>query len=354
MKQVGIGVVGTGVIGRKHLQSAAASPSIRTVGTTDLREDQARDAAALYGADKVYATADEMFADPEVEAVVLAVPAAGKTELALKAIAAGKHALIEKPAGMNAREVQQLIDAQKAHPSLIVGCCSSRFRYYESGGLLRRRIASGELGELRMLRTRGVWPAGKAPETAPPFWRLNKSVNGGGIMMNWGSYDLDYMLGLTGWRLKPVRVLAQTWQVAPHLNARVAPESDAETHVTAFISCEGGETIVLERGEFTSASRDETSEIIGTHGSLLFRMMPGEGKKIVYNETNPLDGVRSSVIWSGDEDFEVLHTGVLWDFADAVIHNRPPATTLEQALLIQQITDAIYLSAANGRCVEIG
>jgi hypothetical protein len=51
------------------------------------------------------------------------------------------------------------------------------------------------LGDLRVVYCRVHQPATGTPEKAPPPWRLNKSMNGGGILMNWGCYDLDFLLG---------------------------------------------------------------------------------------------------------------------------------------------------------------
>ena len=255
---VRLGVIGCGVIGQRHLKAAKASPLIEVVALADVREDVARQSAAAFGVPAVYTRAGALLKDKRVEAVVLAMPAAQRTRLALKAFALGRHVLTEKPVAMNAREVKKLIAARG---NLVAGCCSSRMRYLPSAAAVADYIASGALGTIRTLHCRCLSSDAGTPKSPPPAWRLIRSLNGGGILMNWGCYDLDYLLGLCGWKLKPKLVLAQTWPVAPELLSHVAPGSDAETHFAAIIRCEGGEMITFERAEYAAAtglSRNES------------------------------------------------------------------------------------------------
>jgi predicted dehydrogenase len=346
-------VIGCGVIGQQHLQTAAESALIELAAVADLRLDAARAAAARFGAAAVYGAADDLLADERVEAVVLAMPAVERTPVALRAFAAGKHVLTEKPVALNARQVQELIAARGA---LAAGCCSSRFRFLESAAVAEAHIASGALGTLRVVRARAVIGAGAPPSgpkgSPPPEWRVSTALNGGGILMNWGCYDLDYLLGITGWSLTPRTVLAQTWAVPAAYADYVAPGSDAETHAAALVVCEGGTVITFERAEFAAAATETAWQITGDRGSLRLQMTPGTGREIVHDSAE-VGGVVSRTIWRGDETMLPTRVGVLEDFARAVREGRPPKTSLEQALLVQQISDAIYASARQGGAAEI-
>jgi UDP-N-acetyl-2-amino-2-deoxyglucuronate dehydrogenase len=350
MKRVALGIIGCGAIGQYHLRAAIASPFIDVVAIADLRQEVRKETAAHYNISRVYAEGKELIEDERVEAVVLALPTCGRTELALHAFARGKHVLTEKPVAMNASEVRRMIAARG---DLIAGCCSSRYRFLPSAKVATDFIATGALGELRVIRSRVVDGASEPPKVPPPPWRLSKALNGGGILVNWGCYDLDYLLGITGWQLKPRLVLAQTWMVAPHLAARAAPGSDAESHVAALILCEGGSVITYERGEFVAAQSESTWQIIGSQGSLHLRMLPEVNKTIIYDATTSEQGVIPQILWQGEEDADQVHTSPVQDFAAAILESRPPMTTLEQALIIQQITDAVYASAASGAAVEV-
>jgi predicted dehydrogenase len=171
--------------------------------------------------------------------------------------------------------------------------------------------------------------------------------------MNWGCYDLDYLLGLTGWSLQPETVLAQTWTIPPQFEGHIAPNSDAETYVTALIRCAGGTVISYERGEYMPAATDEAWAIVGTAGSLRLQMTPGVDKVIWHDAGTSEAGLTSRPLWQGSETYDTVHPGPLRDFAQAIRQNRPPQTSLERALVVQQLTDAIYASAASGAVVRL-
>jgi predicted dehydrogenase len=251
---------------------------------------------------------------------------------------------------MNTGEVKAMIAARS---NLTAGCCSSRFHFLASTQTVTAFIAAGALGRLRVARCRVIKPAGPPPSAPPPAWRLNRSLNGGGIMSNWGCYDLDYLLGVTGWSLHPQRVLAQMWPVPEAYLSHIAPGSDAETHLAALIRCADGVTITYERGEYVAAQAEESWQIIGDRGSLRLQMTPGKGKTIVFDRADSIHGVVSEVIWQGDEEYGAIPSSLLDDFALAIRAGRQPQTDLEKALVVQAITDAIYTSALRGTEVSI-
>ena len=210
-------------------------------------------------------------------------------------------------------------------------------------------IAAGQLG------WRGVTlgAAGAAPTQPPPAWRVSRAQNGGGILVNWSPSDLDYLLSICGWTLKPRAAYAVTWPIAPHLSARVDPASDAENHYLALVSCDGGAVIHAERGEFTSIRTENAWQIIGSRASLRLHMTTTDAKQIWLDEADADKGVTSRLFWEGNEDAALVPNGAVQDFAEAILHGRPPATDLAQALAVERIFDAIYASAASGRVAPI-
>ena len=351
MEPVRLGVIGCGVIGTAaHLPDATRSPLLEVVAVADLIEEKVRRAAEKFEVPARYLSGDALLEDERVEAVVLAMPTGVRTPVALRALAKGKHVLIEKPIAMSVAQVDGLIGARGDR---VAGCCSPRFRLTPSAAAARECVASGLLGELRVVRARAVLGAREAPTAPPPPWRESHALNGGGILVNWGCYDLDYLMGITGWQLKPEVVMAQTWPVAPHQAARVAPGSDADAHYFALIRCEGGTVISFERAEFAAAANDEAWQILGTNAGLRLRLLPGKGKEILLDEARAQEGVVSRPLWQGDDDGTPINQALLEDFARAIREGRQPETSLERARVMQQITDAIYQSAATGRAVEL-
>lgn len=361
MQRVKYGVIGCGVIGPTHMKPALTSPLLDLVAVADLIPERAQKAAATYKVRKVYGPGLDLIKDPEIEMVVLAMPACHRRELALAAFAAGKHVLTEKPVAMNAGEVRELIAARG---KLKAACCSSRYRFITHHRIAADVVASGRLGDLRTVYMRSFFPAAPPPESPKPEWRLKRALNGGGFLMNWGCYDLDYLMGLTGWQLQPEKVFAQTWPIAPHILWHLPAGSDAETHYTALVRCAGGTVLSLERGEYMSIRQESAWQIIGSKGSLRLMMTSvaaagpqaqkgaSNWKQILLDEATADRGLASSVLWEGEEDLAQVSAGPVTDLAAAIRENREPLTSLEKALVVQRLSDGIYASAAKGDSVD--
>ena len=350
MTPLQLGIIGCGTIGSVHAQAAGASERIELAAVADVDRGLAEKAASAHRVAKVYNSGAELLADPQIEAVVLALPALFRVELGLQALRAGKHLLTEKPVARSAGEVRQLLSAQGDR---VAACCSSRFQFLESARVVTDWIGRGKLGSLRLLRCRAVFPATPAPEASPPAWRLSRELNGGGILVNWGCYDLDYLLGISGWRLRPQTALAQSWRVPAAFADTVAPASDGETHIAGLVRCADGIALTYERGEYAAAQAETSWEVIGESGSLRLQMTPAQAKEILHFEASRAEGTVSRTLWAGSDSYSDIHRALLEDFATAIRTGRPPKTTLKQALLVQQITDALYRSAETGEAVAV-
>jgi len=136
---------------------------------------------------------------------------------------------------------------------------------------------------------------------------------------------------------------------------RVVPDSDAETHFTALIRCAGGEMIHLERAEYTTTTPSAVCEIVGDRGSLRLDMSATSEEGTTLHTAHPRDDVSSEIICPPEDDEAAASNAVAvyHDFIDAILEKRPCRTSLERALLIQQISDAVYSSAETGEAVRV-
>jgi predicted dehydrogenase len=348
--KVKIGVIGCGVMGVRHLANAAKSPHAEPFAVADLIGERAEAAAKEHGASRVYGHGRELIADADVDAVVFAMPASQRDALVIEALRAGKHVLIEKPVAMNAGVVGRMIEARGDR---VAACCSSRFHAYKSARAAAEFVATGALGRLRVVHCRAYTPAVGTPKKMPPVWRLVQALNGGGIMANWGCYDLDYLLGICGWNLEPRVCFAQTWQVPPRSRPNVPEGSDAETHAVALVLCEGGTVISFERGEYMPHPGMGAWEIVGADGSLTLHMLYKDDKVLRHDDATTAGGVVSKDIWRGTETWAEMQGFEMTDFVEAIVTGREPKTTLEKSHVVQCITDAIYKSAGSGGAVEV-
>ncbi|MEM1445210.1 MAG: Gfo/Idh/MocA family oxidoreductase [Planctomycetota bacterium] len=350
MDRIKLGVIGCGVIGRAHIQAAVDLPRVEVVAVADFVPAAAESAAEMVPGVTVYGSGDELIERAAVDAVVLAMPTSARTELPKLAIRHGKHVLLEKPPAMNAEALREIAALGSDR---LVACASSRFRHYESARFATRFLAEESLGPIRLVRFRGISAPSPKPEKAPPVWRLRRDLNGGGILVNWGVYDLDYLLGLLGFRLRPTTVLARTWGVPKHMAPWVAPDSDAEIHAAAFMQCEGGAAIQLERAEHTPAPAEAVWHIVGERGGLRLTMLGGDEKQIILDRIDDKEGLVSETIWSGQEPWNTLHAGPIGNLADAILDGSKVATGLAEAIQLQEVLDAINASSDQGRPITM-
>ncbi|ALL68499.1 Myo-inositol 2-dehydrogenase [Paraburkholderia caribensis MBA4] len=108
-RQLRIGVLGCGPISQfAHFESVQKARNASLFAVCDVDEGLARHFGQFYNAQNVYLDYDQMLADPEVEAVIIGTSDAFHVPASLKALAAGKHVLCEKPIGVSVEEVEQL------------------------------------------------------------------------------------------------------------------------------------------------------------------------------------------------------------------------------------------------------
>jgi len=123
----------------------------------------------------------------------------------------------------------------------------------------------------------------------------------------------------------------------------------------AQIHCDESRTISLEIAEYVAASSEDVFRFIGSKGALQLQMTvkpEGVRKEIIFEKAAD-DGVTSTTVWSGSEDPGHVHGHLLKDFAAAIQNRSSPLTTLERALVVQNVTDAIYGSSSRGEAVSV-
>ena len=347
-----VGVVGAGVMGTKHLAHIAEHSGARVYALAELIEGRRDDAAARFAPEVSYEQGVELINDERVDAVMLALPADGRFALAKHALEAGKHVFLEKPVARSVGEVDELLAVRK--PEKKVAVASSRFTFLGSFKAVHAAVReAGGAASIYQIAHAGIKANPALPEVSPPDWRLSFEKNGGGIMSNWGCYDLNYLLAMLDWEAHITEVTA-SWRPVPEAISRwVADGSDAETHVSAYLRLSTGGVIMLDRGEYLPVPETfSATSIIGDTWSVNCGIIAEEGDEHTitrYDES----GTSTRPIWTGGDDWNKVHRPVIHDFVDAIRDNRDPATTLEQARQIQEATDAIYASAREKRSITL-
>jgi predicted dehydrogenase len=351
MEPIRLGIIGCGVIGTNHVAEATKSPLVKLIAVADVMEERARTTAEKFIVPSFYNNDDDLLNNEQIEAVWLAMPTGVRTPVAFKALKKGKHVILEKPAASNAGEIEKMIQLRGDR---VVACCSPRCAFSGHAEAAAKCVSSGALGKIRVVRVRAIDGTPPNPSATPPPWRQSMKLNGGGILVNWSCYDLDYLMQIVDWQLQPRVVLAKWWPIAEKMSAYVAPGSDADSHYTAFILCDDDIVLTMERAEFSIAATDQAWEIIGTEGTLHLPMVSQKGKPnaVILDRFVPGEGIVSEVIWKEGQSGGP-EGGVLADFVHAVCENKEPKTNLERALVMQKITDAIYASTKTGEAIHI-
>lgn len=152
--------------------------------------------AERHGIPRAYGDYDQAVADPEVDAVYVAVPASGHLALALLAIEAGKHALVEKPFARNAGEVRQLVSAARSANVTLVEAMWTRF--LPGTDVIRQILATGDLGDLKLVTC-------DHGHRVPQSGRLYDPLAAGGALLDIGVYGFAFANLVLG---EPFRVRA--------------------------------------------------------------------------------------------------------------------------------------------------
>lgn len=140
-----VGFLGAGKISDLHAEAVNALPSIELKGLWNRTASKAESKAKKFGC-RTYATEDELFDDPEIDAVFILTNVETHCEYTLRAARAGKHVLVEKPAANNVVELEKMKDAVKQTG---IRCMPVHNYIYEPGiSRMREMITSGSLGEI--------------------------------------------------------------------------------------------------------------------------------------------------------------------------------------------------------------
>lgn len=143
---IGIGVIGYGYWGPNLVRNFVNHPAVRLVGVSDLDSERLATSKRLYPAVATTSRYEELLKDPAVDAVAIATPVHTHYELALSALKAGKHVLVEKPLAQNSDLARRLIDeASQRGLTLIV---DHTFLYTPAVQKIRELLLKKELGDV--------------------------------------------------------------------------------------------------------------------------------------------------------------------------------------------------------------
>jgi predicted dehydrogenase len=352
MNRLKIGVVGTGV-GRLHLQGYQTIPNeAEIVALCDVNEARLKEIGDSYNIPLRFTDYQALFTSGEIEAVSICLPNNLHAPASLAALEAGLHVLCEKPLAQNSAAAQTIVEAaEKASPKFMI--CFNR-RYRPDVRWMKEAISQGRLGQIYQVK------AGWVRETGIPVgtgWFTNKEMAGGGPLIDLGVHMLDMVMWLLDYPT-PLTISADVqtnfgqrglkmWYFGP---SRQTSGFAVEDSATAFIRLAGDISMSLETSWAAHAKPgldDFFVTMMGTEGTIEFYVAnyAKENTLTFYTEINGAPSAIRPRVISPQSD----HAYAVAEFVQCVKNDLPPTAPAQDGLVIMNIIDAIYESAAQKR-----
>lgn len=281
-----------------------------------------------------YEQFDRIAADRRIDAVYIVLPSGLHAEYAVRAFAAGKHVLCEKPMALTSADCERMIAAGRRANRRLMIAYRVHFEPHniEAMALMRRRAA----GKIRFVRTEQL--SRTDPSSRPAQnWRIDRSLAGGGPLEDYGIYGLQAALYLTD--ELPESITAATFQPAD--DPRFA---QVFASVASQLTFPSGAIAQLMTSYDSSGLN--IAHVRGDTGALIMDPATGyEGHKM------RLEGRERRELALGDPTVQFARQ--LDNFSDAIRDGVAIRTPGEMGLRDVRLMEAIYAAAATGRAVRL-
>ncbi len=166
---VQVAQIGVGYWGPNLLRNLVANKRCNVSAVVDLSPERREFVRGLYPAIKVKENAEEVIHDPGIEAVVIATPVATHFDLAMRALAAGKHIFVEKPMARSVAEVDEI--GRLATEKNLVAMVGHTFLFNSAVRYVKKMIDAGDLGDIRYIYSQRL-NLGRIRSDVDSLWNL--------------------------------------------------------------------------------------------------------------------------------------------------------------------------------------
>ena len=268
-----VAVIGLGAWGTlAHLPSLRAHPDADVVAVVERDESRLRGVAARFGVPLALTTADALWRQADAfDAVVIATPTDTHRDLALAALALGKHILCEKPLAFDVGQARAMVDAASA--AGVVTMLGFMFRFSPAIQRMKVLLDEGYAGEIVAFQSHTMNGQFIDP-TTPIHWKMRRDRANGGVFAEYGAHAIDLASWLVG---RIDRVVAQARTLTPGRPdgsgaSVVVDVDDAAAWLVEFASGAQGS---FETSWSTLPVGGGGVRVYGTRGSLAWQPDPG-------------------------------------------------------------------------------
>ena len=333
MKQLNIGIIGAGRIGKVHAQSITYNvPTAKVLGITDVFKDGLQELADKYGIEKVYNDYKEMLADDEIDAVLVCSSTDTHADISIEAAKAGKHVFCEKPVDLTPAKVQAVINAvAEAGVKLQVGF---NRRFDHNFAQVRNLINEGKVGDLELIKITSRDPAPPPAEYA---------AVSGGMFLDMTIHDFDMARFLAGCDVTEVYANA-TCLVDP----AIGEAGDVDTAIIN-LKFENGALGVIDNSRRAAYGYDQRIEVFGSLGAAMAANDTPTNVTIM----NDAGVTTDKPLYFFLERYMQSFRDEMIQFVDAVLNDKATPTTGTDGLNSILVALAAKKSVQEGRPVKI-
>lgn len=326
------GVLGTANIARICVMPAIQASKNGVMYALSSRDiSRARKQAVGYENSRAYGSYEALLDDPGVDAVYIPLPNNLHKEWTLKALAAGKHVLVEKPFAMNAAEAEVMVAEARKQDRLLME--AFMYRFQPRSQRIKGIVDAGELGPIRLIHSAFSFHVVRDGSNE----RLYLPEMGGGSLWDVGCYGVSLARWLLG--REPVRVSAQA----------IYGESGVDTSFIGTLQFAIGALAVVE-SSFTAALQ-QTYSVLGEKGVIELphnAYIPwGESADFLRRDPNAEEG---EIIRMPNPDQYRL---MIEHFEEAVLGGGELIYAPEESIKQMQVLDALAQSARSGKVIEL-
>ncbi|HXD17909.1 MAG TPA: Gfo/Idh/MocA family oxidoreductase [Vicinamibacterales bacterium] len=340
MKQINVGIIGTGWCGGIRAVASASSPWVKELHIAETREERLKEVAAQ--THPVTATSDyrRIIENPSIDAVMISTtPEGTHYPFAKEAMLAGKHVFLEKPIAIELAEADDLIHLSRERNLRFTIGYSQRFN--PKFAYVKRSLEDGTIGEpVSALVSRHITR------------NLGKKISGrvklSPAAME-STHDLDFVLWCLEPR-KPIRVYAQeVWKI-------MKAQYNAPDCVWMIVTMDDGTVFTVGGGWVLPPAYPNFAstwiEFVGTEGALMVDdthrdVYVSNMKNGIQFPMSTMPGEKVNHVYAGPMEAETLH------FLECVATGKAPLVTAEQARMVMQLYKAADESVETNRPVDL-
>jgi predicted dehydrogenase len=297
MKTIRTAILGTGFMGRVHLEAVQRVESVEAAAIFGRNDDATARLAAAFSVPKAASDYRELLRDPAIDAVDICTPNAQHFSMAKQALQAGKHVLCEKPLTTTVAEAEELVAL--AARTKLRNCVCHNLRYYPQVQQMRALREAGELGEILVVQ--GTYSQDWLLYDTDWNWRVDaKAAGASRAMADIGSHFFDMAEHVTGLRVSSLCADLQTFHktrkqpkgsVETFANKMMRPEDYVETPVDT----EDFGAVVFRMGDRTRGAMTASQVSAGRKNGLSIEIY-GTKASVAWNQERPDE------LWVGRRD----------------------------------------------------